>query len=77
MSYFFDIPLLNITFVYQRLAVDRRFSPGALVRSTNKIDRNDIAEILLKVALNTTTQYYFQHNQCKQWFISILLLNIR
>jgi hypothetical protein len=31
------------------------FSLGTLVYSTNKIDHNDIAEILLKVALNTIT----------------------
>jgi hypothetical protein len=30
-----------------------RFSPGPLVSSTNKTDRHKIAEILLKVALNT------------------------
>ena len=29
------------------------FSPGTPVSSTNKTDRNDITEILLKVALNT------------------------
>jgi hypothetical protein len=29
------------------------FSPGILVSSTNKTDRHDIIEILLKVALNT------------------------
>ena len=29
------------------------FPPGTLVSSTNKTDRHDIAEILLKVALNT------------------------
>jgi hypothetical protein len=31
---------------------DQRFSP---VSSTNKMDHNDITEILLKVALNTIT----------------------
>jgi hypothetical protein len=29
------------------------FSPGPPVSSTNKTDRHDITEILLKVALNT------------------------
>jgi hypothetical protein len=29
------------------------FSPGTPVSSTNKADRQDITEILLKVALNT------------------------
>jgi len=31
----------------------RWFPPGTPVSSTNKTDRYDIAEILLKVALNT------------------------
>jgi hypothetical protein len=31
------------------------FSPGILVSSTNKTDRKNIAEILLKMALNTKT----------------------
>jgi hypothetical protein len=30
-----------------------RFSPGPPVSSTNKADRHDITEIMLKVALNT------------------------
>jgi hypothetical protein len=38
--------------VFQWLATGRSFSP---VSSTNKTDRHDIAEILLKVALNTIT----------------------
>jgi hypothetical protein len=33
-----------------------RVSPGTPVYSTNKTDLHDIAEIVLKVALNTTTQ---------------------
>ena len=32
------------------------FSPGPLVSSTNKTDRHDIIEILLKVALKTIKQ---------------------
>ena len=39
--------------VCQWLVTDQRFSP---VSSTNKTDRHDIAEILLKVALNTIHQ---------------------
>jgi hypothetical protein len=39
--------------VCQQLAKSRWFSPGTPVSSTNKTDRHDIAEILLKVALNT------------------------
>jgi hypothetical protein len=39
--------------VCQRLTAGGWFSPGLPVSSTNKADRHDIAEILLKVALNT------------------------
>jgi hypothetical protein len=39
--------------VYQLLAHGRWFSPAS---STTKTDRHDIAEILLKVALNTKNQ---------------------
>jgi hypothetical protein len=42
--------------VYQSLPAGRWFSPGTPVSSTNKTDRHDITEILLKVALNTTNQ---------------------
>jgi hypothetical protein len=34
----------------------RWFSPGPPVSSINKTDRHDVAEILLKVALNTIKQ---------------------
>jgi hypothetical protein len=37
----------------QWLAAGQCFSTGIPVSSTNKIDRHDITEILLKVALNT------------------------
>ena len=39
--------------VYPLLAHGRWFSPGTPASSTTKTDRRDIAEILLKVALNT------------------------
>ena len=39
--------------VCQLLATGRWFSPGTSDSSTNKTDRHDITEILLKVALNT------------------------
>jgi hypothetical protein len=42
--------------VCQWLATGRWFSPGTTVSSTNKIDRHDITEILLTVALNTINQ---------------------
>ncbi len=43
-------PILRLSF-----ATDRWFSPGIVVSSTNKTNRHDITEILLKVALNTMT----------------------
>jgi hypothetical protein len=45
--------------VCQWLVAGRWFSPGTPVSSTNKTDRHDITEILLKVALNTI--------KTKQW----------
>ena len=42
--------------VYQLLAHGRWFSPGTPASSTTKTGRHDIAEILLKVALNTRNQ---------------------
>jgi hypothetical protein len=42
--------------VYQLLAHGRWFSPGTPASSTIKTGRHDIAEILLKVALNTINQ---------------------
>jgi hypothetical protein len=42
--------------VYQLFAHGRWFSPGTLASSTTKTGRHDIAEIWLKVALNTMNQ---------------------
>jgi hypothetical protein len=42
--------------VYQLLAHGRLFSPGTPASSTTKTGRHEIAEILLKVALNTINQ---------------------
>jgi hypothetical protein len=42
--------------VYQLLAHGLWFSPGTPVSSTTKTGRHDIAEILLKVALNIINQ---------------------
>jgi hypothetical protein len=41
------------TVVFQLCLTGQWFSPGLPVSSTNKTDRRDITEILLKVALNT------------------------
>jgi hypothetical protein len=51
--------VLNTTLygkVHQLLATGHWFSPGTPVTSTNKTDRHDITEILLKVVLNTINQ---------------------
>jgi hypothetical protein len=45
--------------VYQLFAHGRWFSPGTTASSTTKSGRHDIAEILLKVALNTKNQSIF------------------
>jgi hypothetical protein len=42
--------------IYQLLTQGRWFSPGTPASSTTKTGRHDIAEILLKVALNTKIQ---------------------
>jgi hypothetical protein len=47
------------------LAAGRWFSPGTPVSSTNKTDRHDISEILLKVAPNTIKPTNKQH--CKHY----------
>jgi hypothetical protein len=51
--------------VYQLLAHGRWFSPGTPASSTTKTGHYDIAEILLKVALNTKNR-----NQIKFYFHS-------
>jgi hypothetical protein len=46
---------------WQRLATGLWISLGTLVSSTTKTDCHDIAEILLKVALNTITKYMYMY----------------
>jgi hypothetical protein len=52
-----DVVLMNIDVasdnVYQLLVYGRWFSPGTPTSSTTKTGRHDVAEILLKVVLNT------------------------
>ena len=48
--------------VCQWLSAGRWFSPVNPMSSTNKTDHHDIAEILLKVALNTITFHSLQIN---------------
>ena len=49
-------PIQHCDSVCQWLVTGQWFSPGTLVSFTNKTDRHDITEILLKVALNTINQ---------------------
>ena len=49
--------------VYQLLAQDRWFFPGTPASSTTKTGRHDIAEILLKLVLNTKIQIQIQYNR--------------
>ena len=55
------------------------FSPGTPVSSTNKTDRHDITEILLKVVLNTITLVnvvvLYQGHPFTQIFLHTLTLN--
>ena len=53
-------------FQAQCLATGRWFSPSTLVSSTNETDRQDIAEILLKVAGQLNCFYNLLQNQKKQ-----------
>ena len=46
-------PLMVRCARYSTMMPGRRFSPNTPLSSTNKTDRHDITEILLKVALNT------------------------
>jgi hypothetical protein len=50
----------------------RWFSLGTPVSSTNKTDRHDITEILLKVALNTITLTYTRRVAFSETFIYFL-----
>jgi hypothetical protein len=56
--------------VCQRLAAGRWFSLGIPVSSTNKTDRHDITETLLKVALGTTKRTNKQKHDIDSMLIS-------
>ena len=49
--------------VYQLLAHGRWFNPGTPASSTTKTGCHDIAEILLKVGLNTKNQIKSNHGE--------------
>ena len=53
--------------VYQLLAHGRWFSPGTPASSTTKTGRHDIAEILLKVTLNTKKPNHI----CLGWLVGL------
>jgi hypothetical protein len=57
--------------VYQLLAHGRWFSPGTPASSTTKTGRHDIAEILLKVALNTINQINLKSILCHSVHINV------
>jgi hypothetical protein len=60
----------NVIKVYQWLAIGQWFSPCSPVSSTNKTNRHDISEILLKVALNTINiNLYHTYCMFKNYFI--------
>ena len=46
---------------------------GTTISSTNKIDRHDITEILLKVALNSITPFSFRTHKVKILVISPMI----
>ena len=60
--------------VCQWLAAGRWFSPGTPVSSTNKTDRHNATEILLKVALNTITLTQILMPMNKKYFYSNRIL---
>ena len=56
--------------VCQLLAAGQWFSLGTSVSSTNKTDRQDISEILLKVALNTINQTKPNYIKCNIFIVN-------
>jgi hypothetical protein len=58
-TFFFFLLTAASDKVYQLFAHGLWFSPGTPVSSTTTTGRHDIAEILLKVALNTKIQFKF------------------
>jgi hypothetical protein len=59
---------------YQLLAHGRWFSPGTPISSTTKTGRHDIAEILLKVALNRINKSINLSNGVKIRFFFMKLI---
>jgi hypothetical protein len=68
--------------VCQWLETGRLFSPGTPISSTNKTDRHDITEILLKVALNTMKQKskiingFGLSHECRKHFLYSVIFHL-
>jgi hypothetical protein len=63
--------------VYQVLSHGWWFSPGTPASSTTKTGRHDIAEIFLKVALNTKKSIYqYRVTQLSTYVLTMLKQNL-
>jgi hypothetical protein len=62
--------LFNADKAYQLLANGRWFSPGTPASFTTNTGRHDIAEILLKMALNTKNQIKSNHSSFHSIFVN-------
>jgi hypothetical protein len=51
------LPIMSLKEYRSVTSAGQCFSPGTPFSSTNKTDRHDITEILLKVAINIITPY--------------------
>ena len=60
---------------YQLLVHGRWFFPGTPASSTTKTGRHDIAEILLKVALNTKNQINLMSTNCARLLADLFLFS--
>jgi hypothetical protein len=58
--------------VYQLFAHGRWLSPGTPASSTTKTGRHDIAEILMKVALNTKNENQIKIGTCMSILVATL-----
>jgi hypothetical protein len=59
-----------------RFISDLRFSPDPPVTSTNKTDRHDITEILLKVALSTIKLQSWKNNESALFLVCVLMSSL-
>ena len=63
--YIYLSPTRIFSYITMKVALNIIYSLGAPVTSTNKTDRHDVTEILVKVALNTINHQY--HIICMQY----------